>query len=82
MEDYKIAYTYKDLNGEGQYLNLKVYHEYVTNTIEFDFSDSEAYEIYLLLSSENNDEIQMFIDECLQEDDIPTMAQLAQNGEI
>tara|TARA_Y100001938_G_scaffold151183_1_gene247018 strand:+ start:778 stop:1026 length:249 start_codon:yes stop_codon:yes gene_type:complete len=82
MEDYKIAYTYKDLNGEAQYLNLKIYHEYVANTIEFDFDDTEALEIYALLISKNYKEINEFIEECLQEDDIPTMAQLAQRGEI
>lgn len=81
LMDYTIAYTFKDLNGEAQYLNLKIYHEYA-NTIEYDFDDAEALEIYALLISKKYKEINEFIEECLREDDIPTMAQLAQNGEI
>ena len=78
---YSFAYKYTDNNGE-QWLTIKIYHEYLMENPEFSFTDDEAKEIYELLISGNDKEIQEFIDECLQEDDIPTMSQLAQNGEI
>ena len=78
----KYTYKYTDINGE-QWLTLTIYHEYVWGSpFEYAWDDDEALEIYELLSSKNNKQIQEFIDECLQEDDIPTMSQLAQNGEI
>ena len=74
-------YKYTDINGE-QWLTLTIYHEYLFSNPEFAWTNDEAKEIYELLISGNDKEIQELIDECLQEDDIPTMSQLAQNGEI
>ena len=77
----KYTYKYAD-NMERQGLIIKINVEAVFNNPEFDFDGDEAKEIYELLTSGNKKEIQDFLDECLQEDDIPTMSQLAQNGEI
>ena len=78
-----MKYTFKYIDdSDNQWLTIKVHHEYVINNPEFAFDDDEAKEIYELLVSGNEKEIQEFIDLCLEEDDIPTMSQLAQNGEI
>ena len=77
----KYNYKYTDLNGE-QWLTIKIYGAGTFYSPEFAWDDDEALEIYELLSSKNNKQIQEFLEECLQEDDIPTMSQLAQNGEI
>ena len=77
----KYTYRYAD-NIDRQGLLIKIDVDGVFNNPEFPFDNDEAKEIYELLISGNDKEIQELIDECLQEDDIPTMSQLAQNGEI
>ena len=77
----KYTYRYAD-NMERKGLIITINVETVFNNPEFDFDGDEAKEVYELLISGNEKEIQDFLDECLQIDDIPTMSQLAQNGEI
>ena len=77
----KYTYKYYDDGDGSQWLTIKIDVEEVFNNPEFPFSDDEAKEIYQLIISDD-DGMQDFLKECLQEDDIPTMSQLAQNGEI
>ena len=80
---YSMNYTYKFTdNSENQWLTIKISIEGEFNNREFAFDDNEAKEIYELLVSDNEKEIQEFLQECLQEDDVPTMSQLEQNGGI
>ena len=64
------AFKYTD-DSENQWLTLKDDVEAVFNNPEFDFDGDEAKEIYELLISDNEYDIQDFLEECLQEDDAP-----------
>ena len=81
MINYQIK-KYLD-NGEERFLQIEIVTNEFNNTIiDIDGDYEELFNIYILLNSNNNDKIQEFlIDEC-QVDDIPTIAQLSQRGEI
>lgn len=66
----KYTYRYAD-NIDRQGLLIKIDVDGVFNNPEFPFDNDEAKEIYLLLISGNEKEIQEFLEECLQKDDAP-----------
>lgn len=86
--EYKIKYAdnscliSKDHKYRVQTLRIEIVNteSFINDTYHVD--ESEAQEIYLLLISGNTEEIQEYLRELTQNDDVPNLAQLSQRGEI
>ena len=79
MIQFTLNYTDK-CNIQG--LEITVVNEYKFNNEIYIINEADAKEIYLFLNSDNIKEIQEYLSELIQDDDVPNLSQLSQRGEI
>jgi hypothetical protein len=65
-----------------QSLEITIVNQYQFNNDIYSISESESKEIYLLLTSDDKKEINNYLLELIQFDDIENLSKLAQRGEI
>ena len=80
MIEYRLNYSDKSNIQQLQIEILEDSFDYINDV--YSIEDSEAKEIYLLLTSDNKKEIQEYLNQLMQFDDIENLSQLAQKGEI
>lgn len=80
MIEYRLNYSDKSNIQQLQIEILEDSFDYINDV--YSIEDSEAKEIYLLLTSDNKKEIQEYLNQLMQFDDIENLSQLAQRGEI
>ena len=79
MIKYILHYSDK---SNIQQLEIEIINDFEFINNSYSVDDAEAKEIYLLLISDNKKEIQEYLSELIQDDDIPNLSQLSQRGEI
>ena len=82
MIKFKIK-KYSD-NGEEIFFLVEIIKEdhFNNDIIDINGDYETLLEIYILLKSDNVKEIQEYLSELIQDDDIPTLSQLSQRGVI
>ena len=80
MIEYRLNYSDKSNIQQLQIEILEDSFDYINDV--YSIEDSEAKDIYLLLTSDNKKEIQEYLNQLMQFDDIENLSQLAQRGEI
>ena len=82
MIHYQIK-KYLD-NGKERFLQIEILQEESFNNLIIDVNGSheDLFELYVLLNSNDLDLIEERLEELLEIDDVPTLSQLSQRGEI
>jgi|21_taG_2_1085346.scaffolds.fasta_scaffold72996_1 hypothetical protein len=79
MIKYILHYSDK---SNIQQLEIEIINDFEFINNSYPIEDSEAKKIYLFLNSDNKKEIQEYLSELIQNDDVPNLSQLSQRGEI
>ena len=79
MIQYILHYSDKN---DIQLLNVEIIDDSEFYNDVYPIDDSEAKEIYFLLTSDNKKEINDYLLELIQLDDVENLSKLAQRGEI
>ena len=71
-------------NGKERFLQIEILQEESFNNLIIDVNGSheDLFELYVLLNSNDLDLIEERLEELLEIDDVPTLSQLSQRGEI